>query len=163
MTGAPSEIRLTRSRCLPLASIAPPASLTVLATTANTTVREPVPEVHWRNIPYEATGAGYYNGPGQDMIRLAAATAYSLSPLPNATKYQNYSYDLTFSSPRLRCGPVPAEDQQQFDDDLIPLEDDFSDGSLNRDYYKAMSFSLNTNSQYDIWVRTRSANFTCQT
>lgn len=107
---------------------------------------EPVPDIRWRSIPYEVTGAGFYTDPGQDIIRIATATAYSLSPLTSTAKYQNYSYDLTFSSPRLRCGSVPTEDQQRFDDVLTPLEN----GSANVGYYNATSFGTGASSPYDI-------------
>lgn len=127
----------------------------------NTTLREGVPTLRWQSIPYEVTGAGFYTAPGQDAIRLATATAYSLSYLALPATRSNYSYDLSFSSPRVRCGDVPPEDQERFDD-LFLVNSTAASTEL---YYNATSFeasSVNFNN-YDLWVRTASRNFTCQT
>ena len=118
-------------------------------------VRESVPSIRWRSVPYEVTGAGVFDRPGQDTVRLATLTAYSLGPIPVSAKYQNYTYDLTFSSPRLRCGSVPREHQQDFDDTLSASHY----GSRPVYYNATVKF---TGEYANLFVRTPLNNFSCQ-
>src|SRR5438034_6528272 len=94
------------TRCIPLSAIVPPAALTVIPVLQRSPLQEKVPEVDWPGLPYITGGFGYWLAPGQDLYRLTTVVAYGMSVLPMTPIYNNYTYELKFFAPALKCGSV---------------------------------------------------------
>lgn len=94
---------------MPLASIAPPASLTAGISVSNRTAEEKVPVIDWGKLLCVARVGGNLvdsPGPGEvgpETYRVVAATISTDTVLPMTATHQNYTFTLRFAGPRLRC------------------------------------------------------------
>lgn len=160
------------SRCIPLSAIVPPAALTVNSVLKHDLLSERVPEINWPDLPTQTGGFGYWLGAGEDLYRLATTTAYGMSVLPMVPRYNNYTYDLEFFAPALKCGSVRPEAQAAFN---AVLGADWNASPTTQYAYEALlvgSWILSNSNltssdphllDNELLFRTPDKNFTCQT
>ena len=95
------------------------------------------------------------------MYRLTTVVAYGMSVLPMTPIYNNYTYELKFFAPALKCGSVPPETQPAFDEVLGG--DWEKTGGLLHFYEARVPPSNNHVFDNELWIRVPTKNLTCQT
>ena len=98
---------------------------------------------------------------GEDLYRLTIMTAYGMSVGFMVPTYPNYTYELEFFAPTLKCGSANREAQTTFSSEL--------GGDMKQDAqmttYKALFTSASNESDrfsHEIWIRTPDKNIICQ-
>lgn len=140
--------------------------MTVVSSLHPNTLEVRVPEINWPGLPYLTGGFGYWTDAGQDLYRVATTTAYGMSVLPMVPLFNNYSYELEFFSPALKCGAIRPEAQAAFDDSL---GEDWEASTTKEFAYQALVPSSAVNESdsrafsNELWLRTPDKNLTCQT
>ncbi|KAL6705244.1 hypothetical protein ACN47E_007204 [Coniothyrium glycines] len=158
--------------CIPLSTLVPPASLSAAISVTEHTNVSNVPIVAWNGVQFAVTGGrGEFADAGQTTYRVVTAAAYAGSILPMPALYQNYSYEMSFPGPRLRCGEV--QNQTLFNsihlNGLYRFEEGIVNGKIaynatNRGSgIDAMRSPIPASNQYDVFFLTPTKNFTCET
>jgi len=93
----------------PLTTIFPPGAISVVISNGNFTVESVVPTFNSSTntsslVAWDGSAEDCYTGPGQDMLRLAALTMLSASPLPFSSPCgSNCTYNIGFRGPAWQC------------------------------------------------------------
>ena len=131
-----------------------------------------VPEINWAGLPCTIGGFGYWLDAGQDLYRLAAVTSYGMSVRPMVPIYPNYTYELEFFAPALKCGSVSREAQTAFagllggDWEQVIRTTTYEATTPRNVDYATLDPSISHESHvfdHEMWIRTPDKNITCQT
>ncbi|EXF82174.1 hypothetical protein CFIO01_09257 [Colletotrichum fioriniae PJ7] len=100
---------------LPFATLLTPATLTVKAAVARSTIVGPVPSISFTSEAFarliDGTRTTTYSGPSDGVRRAAISSLISGTIVPMASIYGNASWNLDFEGPALQCSALDANDE----------------------------------------------------
>ena len=118
---------LTSIRLIPIASIVPPATLSVdLRENIPRSITQEIPWIDFSNLNYlasmpssrttdsEGCTAFSYNGPSQTLKQIAMGVVAQTSILPIEPPFPNSSWTLDFKGPSLKCSPTSSSQSLSF-------------------------------------------------
>jgi hypothetical protein len=146
--------RLIIIRCLPLASVVTPGTITVQPTVkiSNTSIQPPQPLYNSAN--YSVLGQTEHGdctmeilGPMSEPLRIALAATAQQAILQIPSTIPNSSYNVEFLGPAVSCSTPPAQNVSAFNESLV--------FATNHSYFGEGLFGV-TGLLYNAWVPHRS-------